>query len=79
MRVVVYGWEASPIRQGLAGLSLMCPEEQEEVTGLFYKSLKPEHVPDRHWGQFVDHYPSVVHKGHELRGHITEVCYMSGS
>ena len=100
MKVVIYGWDASPIREGSRGPSLALTlwhkgvvkdKERQEITNLFYDSFKEIAAPHVHWyphdelpttsqnyHHLVDYEFSVFHKGYELRGHITEVIYMSG-
>ena len=59
MKVVIYGWEASPIREGLEGLSVK-DKERQEVTDLFYDSLKEIALPLSPQPSALRHSPSAL-------------------
>ena len=86
MRVGLYGWGTGPIGEVFEEPVPDC--DRKAVTDLFAASLHTEaslfvvvddegHV-QLNYPQLVDRYRSVFYKGYELRGHITEVVYMSG-
>ena len=93
MRVGLYGWGTGPIGEVFeepvpdcdrkAVTDLFAASLHNEARGPVDEPPRSGFIDDEghfqlNYHQLVDHCLSVFYKGYELRGHITEVVYMSG-